>query len=111
MIQHAHLRNKLFLFVKLYFRCDFRMMSIPCLIFFENNHLCVDRSQSISICCFFCVNKNVCICSMIKQFEKYKGIHPGIVLERDLKKRAFNQRPFALSFDEHYLTVNTITKG
>ncbi|SFB91749.1 addiction module antidote protein, HigA family [Parapedobacter composti] len=48
---------------------------------------------------------------MIKQFEKYKGIHPGIVLERELKKRAIKQRPFALSLDEHPQTFNAITKG
>jgi hypothetical protein len=29
--------------------------------------------------------------------EKYKGIHPGIILERELKKRALHQRTFALS--------------
>ncbi|WP_134089969.1 plasmid maintenance system antidote protein [Olivibacter sp. XZL3] len=48
---------------------------------------------------------------MIKRFEKYKGIHPGIVLERELKKRAIKQRPFALSLDEHPQTFNAITKG
>ena len=48
---------------------------------------------------------------MIKQFEKYKGIHPGIVLDRELKKRAIKQRPFALSLEEHPQTFNAITKG
>lgn len=43
--------------------------------------------------------------------EKYKGIHPGIILERELKKRALHQRPFALSIDEHPQTLNAITKG
>ncbi len=43
--------------------------------------------------------------------EKYKGIHPGIVLERELKKRALQQRPFALSIGEHPQTLNVITKG
>jgi plasmid maintenance system antidote protein VapI len=43
---------------------------------------------------------------MIKRFEKYKGIHPGIILERELKKRAIKQRPFALSLDEHPQTFN-----
>ena len=43
--------------------------------------------------------------------EKYKGIHPGILLEREFKKRALHQRPFALSIDEHPQTLNAITKG
>ncbi|MEM0517231.1 helix-turn-helix transcriptional regulator [Aequorivita flava] len=42
---------------------------------------------------------------------KYKGIHPGIVLERELKKRSLKQRPFAMSIDEHPQTLNAITKG
>ena len=45
------------------------------------------------------------------QFEKYKGIHPGIVLDRELKKRAIKQRPFALSLGEHPQTFNAIAKG
>ena len=43
--------------------------------------------------------------------EKYKGIHPGIVLERELRKRSIKQRPFALSINEHPQTLNAITKG
>lgn len=43
--------------------------------------------------------------------EKYKGIHPGIILEREFKKRAIQQRSFALSIGEHPQTLNTITKG
>ena len=48
---------------------------------------------------------------MIKQYEKYRGIHPGIVLGRELKKRAIKQRPFALALNEHPQTFNAITKG
>lgn len=43
--------------------------------------------------------------------EKYKGIHPGIILDRECKKRALQQRPFALSIGEHLQTLNAITKG
>ncbi|MFA9191615.1 helix-turn-helix domain-containing protein [Flavobacterium sp. FZUC8N2.13] len=43
--------------------------------------------------------------------EKYKGIHPGIILERLLKKKAISQRPFAISIGEHPQTLNAITKG
>lgn len=45
------------------------------------------------------------------QFERYKGIHPGLVLERELKKRNLSQRPFALSLPEHPQTFNAIIKG
>ena len=45
------------------------------------------------------------------QLEKYKGIHPGIILERLLAKKEISQRPFALSIAEHPQTINAITKG
>ena len=48
---------------------------------------------------------------MISKFEKYRGIHPGIVLARELEKRSIKQRPFALSIGEHPQTFNAITKG
>ncbi|RVU26972.1 helix-turn-helix domain-containing protein [Sandaracinomonas limnophila] len=48
---------------------------------------------------------------MKSYIEKFKGIHPGIILDRELKKRALSQRPFALSIGEHPQTLNAITKG
>lgn len=45
------------------------------------------------------------------EFEKYKGIHPGIVLDRLLRKEAISKRPFAISIGEHPQTLNAITKG
>lgn len=48
---------------------------------------------------------------MTKEFERYKGIHPGAIIERELNKRKFSQRPFALSLPEHPQTFNAITKG
>lgn len=42
---------------------------------------------------------------------KYKGIHPGIVIDRELKKRSIKERPFALSIGEHPQTLNKITAG
>lgn len=48
---------------------------------------------------------------MEQRFENYKGIHPGIVIERELKKRGIKQRPFAQSVAEHPQTFNAITKG
>lgn len=47
---------------------------------------------------------------MIAYAEKYKGIHPGRVLERELKKRSIKQRPFALAIGEHPQTLNAIIK-
>ncbi|OAQ40798.1 plasmid maintenance system antidote protein [Pedobacter psychrophilus] len=43
--------------------------------------------------------------------EKYKGIHPGIILERELKKRKLRKAPFALILEEYPQTLNEITKG
>lgn len=43
--------------------------------------------------------------------EKYKGIHPGIILKRLLNKKSISQRPFALSIDEYPQTINAISKG
>lgn len=48
---------------------------------------------------------------MLERYEKYKGIHPGVIIERELKKRSLRQRPFALSIEEHPQTFNAITKG
>lgn len=57
------------------------------------------------------INKFVYICTMSFQLEKYKGIHPGIILERILAKKKISQRPFALSVGEYPQTINAITKG
>lgn len=43
--------------------------------------------------------------------EKYKGIHPGIILDRELKKRDLVKTQFARSLREHPQTLNAITKG
>lgn len=48
---------------------------------------------------------------MDKGFERYRGIHPGAVIERELKKRQLAQRPFALSLPEHPQTFNALLKG
>ena len=48
---------------------------------------------------------------MSKLIEKYKGIHPGIILERLLNQKGISQRPFALSIGEYPQTINAITKG
>lgn len=48
---------------------------------------------------------------MDRLVEKYKGIHPGLILERELKKKNFKQAPFALSLQVYPQTLNAITKG
>lgn len=40
-----------------------------------------------------------------------KGIHPGIVLKRELKKRNLSKAPFALSIHEYPHVLDDITKG
>jgi antitoxin HigA-1 len=40
-----------------------------------------------------------------------KGIHPGIFLERELKKRKLKKGKFALSLQEYPQTLVSITKG
>jgi plasmid maintenance system antidote protein VapI len=44
-------------------------------------------------------------------FEKYKGIHPGFILERELKKRNLKKGPFAISLLQYPQVLNEITKG
>lgn len=48
---------------------------------------------------------------MERLIEKYKGIHPGVILERELKKKNLKQAPFALSLQVYPQTLNAITKG
>ena len=57
------------------------------------------------------INKIVYICSVNTLIDKYKGIHPGVILERLLNKKGISQRPFALSIDEYPQTINAISKG
>jgi plasmid maintenance system antidote protein VapI len=44
-------------------------------------------------------------------FEKYIGIHPGLILDRELKKRNVKKRPFAISIGEYPQLINEVTKG
>lgn len=51
------------------------------------------------------------ICSVFEEFEKYKGVHPGAVIDRELKKRNLSQRSFAMSLPEHPQSFNAMIKG
>jgi len=48
---------------------------------------------------------------MFEKFQKYKGIHPGAVIDRELKKRNLSQRSFAISLPEHPQSFNAVIKG
>jgi len=48
---------------------------------------------------------------MIKELAIIKGIHPGLILDRELKKRRMNKGPFAISLKEYPQTMVSITKG
>lgn len=47
----------------------------------------------------------------MNNLKHLKGIHPGIVLERELKKRKLHKGPFALSIQEYPQTLSAITSG
>lgn len=57
------------------------------------------------------VNKFVYICIMESTLNILKGIHPGFVLERELKQRNLGKSRFALSLQEFPQTLVSITKG
>ena len=47
----------------------------------------------------------------MNNLEIIKGIHPGFILERELKKRHLRKKNFALSVNEFPQTLGAITKG
>lgn len=48
---------------------------------------------------------------METQLKILKGIHPGLVVERELEKRHLQKGAFALSIQEYPQTLTAITKG
>ena len=48
---------------------------------------------------------------MKSELNYIKGIHPGLVLERELDKRHLRKGAFALSLQEYPQTITAITKG
>lgn len=48
---------------------------------------------------------------MNEYIERYKGIHPGKVLQRELEKRKMKQRQLAQEIGEHPQTLNAIIQG
>jgi addiction module HigA family antidote len=48
---------------------------------------------------------------MLPEITRIKGVHPGAVLSRELKKRGWESKQFALSLGEYPQTINAIGKG
>jgi len=48
---------------------------------------------------------------MLPEITKIKGVHPGAVLSRELKKMGVESKQFALSLGEYPQTINAISKG
>ncbi|MCL2651318.1 MAG: plasmid maintenance system antidote protein [Candidatus Azobacteroides sp.] len=48
---------------------------------------------------------------MLPEISKIKGVFPGAVLSRELKKRGLESKQFALSLGEYPQTINAINKG
>ena len=47
---------------------------------------------------------------MLPELKKIKGIHPGSILKRELKKRGIKSVDLASEINEHPQTINAITK-
>jgi antitoxin component HigA of HigAB toxin-antitoxin module len=58
--------------------------------------LCIFASQSVTM------NRNI---------EPYKGIHPGRIIDRELKKRGASQRSFAAEIGEYSQNLNAVITG
>jgi len=50
-------------------------------------------------------------CYMEELLNTIKGLHPGVFLERELKRKKMPKGRFALSIQEYPQTFTTITKG
>ncbi len=48
---------------------------------------------------------------MNRNIEPYKGIHPGRIIDRELKKRGTSQRSFAAMIGEHSQNLNAVITG
>ncbi len=64
--------------------------------------------DNVNIIVYICRNKMKMIDSNIAII---KGIHPGIILERELKKKGIPKRRFAISINEYPQLLGDITKS
>lgn len=52
------------------------------------------------------------LCSIMKSdVSKYKGIHPGRIISKDLQRRGISQREFAKQIGEHSQSLNAVITG
>jgi addiction module HigA family antidote len=49
--------------------------------------------------------------AVINQLDIAKGVHPGVILERELKKRGISKGQFALDVHEYPQTISAIISG
>lgn len=49
--------------------------------------------------------------TMEQKIEIFKGIHPGRIINRELRKRGISQRAFAAAIGEHSQTLNAVITG
>ncbi len=47
---------------------------------------------------------------MLPELNKIKGIHPGVILKREIKKRGIKNKDFASMVNEHAQTISAIIK-
>lgn len=57
------------------------------------------------------LNNIVYFCTMDGRIDILKGIHPGLVIERELKQRGLRQNTLAEMIGEHPQTLSAIIKG
>lgn len=57
------------------------------------------------------INKIVYFCSMYNNLSVIKGIHPGLIIERELKLRKMRKSMLARAIEEHPQTIGGITKA
>lgn len=48
---------------------------------------------------------------MLPNINRIKGVHPGAVLNRELKKRGLEKKQFALSLGEYPQTISAVSSG
>lgn len=48
---------------------------------------------------------------MLQQLDIIKGLHPGLFLDRELKRHKLKKKQFAAEVNEHVQTIVAITKG
>lgn len=48
---------------------------------------------------------------MIPEISRIKGIHPGVIIKREIRIRGIKSKELASSLDEHAQTISSILKG